>query len=275
LTLGPALGCGPVSRELFHKHYMEMSKEEVDTILERIRRDALEDYGREIDVATDGPIPGVRFGYALNIQKCNGNRRCVAACVEENNQTREPEIQYIRVMQMDQGHISLEESDHFYDPELVPSEGKFYLPSQCHQCANPPCVSVCPVGATWQEPDNIVVVDYDWCIGCRYCAAACPYWARRFNWNKPKIPKDEINPNTHYLSNRPRPSGVMEKCTFCLQRTRKGRYPACLEACPTGARKFGNLLDPDSEIQYILRNKRVFRLKEELNTQPNFWYYMD
>ena len=127
----------------------------------------------------------------------------------------------------------------------MPAHGKFYMPVQCKQCDNPPCVKVCPVEATWQEPDGIVVVDYDWCIGCRYCEAACPYHARRFNWTKPQIPAEELNPNMHYLGNRPRPKGVMEKCTFCLHRTREGRLPACLEACPTGARVFGNLLDPE------------------------------
>jgi molybdopterin-containing oxidoreductase family iron-sulfur binding subunit len=125
------------------------------------------------------------------------------------------------------------------------------------------------------EPDGIVVVDYDWCIGCRYCMAACPYWARHFNWTTPEIPPEEINTNTHYLGNRPRPKGVVEKCHFCIQRTRKGQQPACQEACPTGARVFGNLLDPDSEIRYILANKTVFRLKEDLGTEPKFWYYTD
>jgi molybdopterin-containing oxidoreductase family iron-sulfur binding subunit len=105
--------------------------------------------------------------------------------------------------------------------------------------------------------------------------AACPYGARHFNWKKPGLPAGEMNPETHYLGNRPRPVGVVEKCHFCTQRTRKGRQPACMEACPTGARVFGNLLDPNSEIRYILENKTVFRLKEELGTEPKFWYYTD
>jgi molybdopterin-containing oxidoreductase family iron-sulfur binding subunit len=103
--------------------------------------------------------------------------------------------------------------------------------------------------------------------------AACPYRARRFNWKEPVIPQEEINPKTHYLGNRPRVRGVVEKCTFCIQRTREGRYPACVEACPVGARKFGNLLDPKSEIRYVIENFRVFRLKEELNTEPKFYYF--
>ena len=118
-----------------------------------------------------------------------------------------------------------------------------------------------------------MVVDYDWCIGCRYCMAACPYEARKFNWADAIIPKDEINTDTHYLGNRPRPKGVVEKCHFCIQRTRKGKYTACVEICPVGARKFGNLLDPESEVRYVLDNKRVFVLKAELNTNPKFFYY--
>ena len=125
------------------------------------------------------------------------------------------------------------------------------------------------------DEDGIVVVDYNWCIGCRYCEAACPYHARRFNWEAPQIPAEEINPDQGYLSNRIRPQGVMEKCTFCLHRTREGKMPACLEACPTGARVFGDLNDPDSAINYVLKNKRVFVLKEELGTKPSFFYFFD
>ena len=125
------------------------------------------------------------------------------------------------------------------------------------------------------EPDGIVVIDYDWCIGCRYCMAACPYDGRRFNWNTPQVPKEEVNKEQHYLGNRLRKKGVMEKCTFCIQRSRDGKTPACAEACPTGARIFGNLLDPNSDIRWVLANKKVFRLKEDLGTEPKFWYFMD
>jgi len=129
------------------------------------------------------------------------------------------------------------------------------------------------VNATWKEPDGIVAVDYNWCIGCRYCMAACPYGARHFNWATPTLPPEELNPVTHVLGNRPRGKGVAEKCTFCIQRTREGRYPACAEICPVGARKFGNLLDPESEIRRIMDTKRVFVFKEHLRTQPRFYYF--
>lgn len=259
----------------FQQHYKKMSPQDVQEALERIKRKARRKYDVDITVSTEPALEGVVFGYALNISKCKGVRACVDACVEENNQSRDSQIQYIRVLEMDYGSMDLHNSDHYYDAETVPRKGKFYLPIQCMQCDNPPCVKACPVVATWQEPDGITVIDYDWCIGCRYCMTACPYQARHFNWNEPKVPPKELNPVTHYLGNRPREKGVMEKCTYCIQRTRKGKLPACLEACPTGARVFGNLLDPNSDIRYVLENKTVFRLKEELGTEPKFWYYTD
>ena len=87
------------------------------------------------------------------------------------------------------------------------------------------------------------------------------------------LPAQDLNPDTHYLGNRPRSKGMVEKCTFCIQRTRKGLYPACLEVCPTGSRKFGNLMDPHSEIRYVLEHKRVFLFKEDFNTKPKFFYF--
>ena len=184
-------------------------------------------------------------------------------------------MSYIRVLEMNKGAINLETSTPYYDADSVPRKDKYYMPVQCHQCRQSPCTKVCPVQATWQEKDGIVVVDYNWCIGCRYCMAACPYDARRFNYKKPALPREAINPVQSYLSNRIRPKGVVEKCTFCLHRTREGKYPACLEVCPTGARVFGNLLDPESEINYILNNKRVYILKEEVGTLPRFYYFFD
>ena len=265
----------PSLEQFFQKHYKEMTPEEMAEALDRIRREVEERYGVSADVQDVTPMDGVEFVYALNISRCIGCRRCVHACVKENNESRSPEIQYIRVLKMEKGSINVETSDHHYDPPEVPEHDSYYMPVQCHQCVKPPCVKVCPVEATWQEPDGITVIDYDWCIGCRYCEAACPYWARRFNFAAPGLTADELNPDMAYLSNRPREKGVMEKCTFCLHRTRRGKMPACLDVCPTGSRKFGNVLDPNSEVSYILRNKRVFVLKEDVGTMPRFFYYFD
>lgn len=250
-----------------------MSSEEIDSLLSRLEEKYTKKHGVPFTVKATPAQKDTVFGYGLDLSRCIGCRRCVYACVGENNPSRNVEIQYIRVAKMERNVNDLETADYYYNPEQVPEEGHYYMPMQCQQCENPPCVKVCPVRATWQEPDGIVVVDYNWCIGCRTCMAACPYRARKFNWSEPEIPKDEINPKTHYLGNRPRMRGVVEKCTFCIQRVREGRYPACAEICPVGARKFGNLLDPDSEIRYAMKNYRTFRLKEELNTSPKFFYF--
>ncbi len=262
------------AEKFLQKHYKELGKEEIQKVIARIERETLEKYGAKVTVKDPKPIEGVEFGYALNLSVCIGCRKCAEACHVENNHDRKTNNSYIRVLEMDQGSFDMERGDAQYD-HAVPAPGKYYLPIQCQQCDNAPCVKVCPVQATWKEPDGIVVVDYDWCIGCRYCEAACPYHARRFNWTKPEVPAAEVNPNQGYLSNRIRPQGVVEKCTFCLHRTREGRLPACLEACPTGARVFGNLLDPKSEIRWVLENKRIYVLKEELGTKPRFFYFFD
>ena len=171
------------------------------------------------------------------------------------------------------GGVDLLNANPYYDRLNLPDPDHFYMPVQCQQCKNPPCTKVCPVNATWSEPDGIVVVDYNWCIGCRSCMAACPYGARHFNWADPGIPESSLRANVEYLGNRPRYKGVVEKCTFCIQRVRNGKYPACVEICPVGARKFGNLLDEESEIRLMMKNTKVFILKQELNTQPNFFYF--
>jgi Fe-S-cluster-containing dehydrogenase component len=288
--------------EWFQKNYRLMTDEEKKEAVRRLEKRYDRRYKKKTAVDTTPAMENVLFGYALNIQKCIGCRRCVRACVKENNQSRKnPQIEWIRVIRMEKGKFSAEnmnkgyptdygiqvgghahkpsgvvlEGEHYYEPEKVPEKDAFYFPIQCMQCEKPPCVKVCPVRTTYRDPDGIVVIDYNWCIGCRMCMGACPYWARRFNWGRPRLPKKEMNPNTHYLGNRPRMQGVVEKCTFCIQRTRKGRYTACVEVCPVGARKFGNLLDPESEVRRILDRKRVFRLRADLNTYPKFFYFID
>lgn len=268
-------GCSDLTHtSWFRSRFREMADDEKKEIVAELQRDHSAKFGKEVAVGTEPPLPGVEFGYALDISRCVGCRKCVHACVEENNQSRDPQVQWIRVLEMDKDKgVDFAHANAYYEAETVPREGHFYLPVACQQCKNAPCVKSCPVGATWQEQDGIVVIDYDWCIGCRCCMSACPYGARHFNYAEPQIPAEELNPKTHYLGNRPRMKGVVEKCTFCIQRVRNGRYPACVEVCPVGARKFGNLLDPDSEVRYVLEHKRVFVLKSELNTRPRFFYF--
>lgn len=289
--------------EWFQGNYRLMTEEEKALARARLERRYSREYSKAVTVDGTPAQPGVLMGYALNIKKCIGCRRCAKACVEENNQSRgkEQEIEWIRVLKMEKGEFSQEkmnqgypeglgiqvggnayspagvvlEGEHYYQPEAVPEKDSAYMPIACMQCEKPPCVKVCPVRTTYREADGPVVIDYNWCIGCKMCMNACPYWARRFNLTTPVLPKQDMNPVTHYLGNRPRMRGVVEKCHWCLQRTRHGRYPACVEVCPVGARKFGNLLDPESEVSKVLARKNVFRLKAELNTFPKFFYFYD
>ena len=211
------------------------------------------------------PVEGVHYAMAIDTQTCIGCRRCMYACIKENNIGRTSGIQYIRLLEMEESSFDLLHSNQYYTE--APKEDKWYLPAHCNQCNNPPCVQACPVKATWKQDDGVVIVDYDRCLGCRMCMINCPYWARKFNWIKPEVPEDEINPDVPI-----RPIGVVEKCTFCLHRTRKGLTTKCTEVCPVGARKFGNIADPDSEISYLLRTRRVTVLKEDLGTEPQVYY---
>ena len=162
----------------------------------------------------------------------------------------------------------------YYDPAEVPEEGHFYVPVACQQCGTRPASKVCPIGrhldgAGRHRRHRLRLVHRVPLLHGRVPLRRAPLQLG----GAVDLPKAELNPNTHYLGNRPRPKGVVEKCTFCIQRARAGRYPACVEVCPVGARKFGNLLDPESEIRYIIEHKRVLVLKEDLNTVPKFFYF--
>jgi molybdopterin-containing oxidoreductase family iron-sulfur binding subunit len=220
------------------------------------------------------PIPGVKFGMVIDLDKCIGCRRCMYACKRENNVPDAISPPYIMVFETE----SVTGVSGIYHPPKMPGEGttmmytklrkdKWYMPVQCNHCDDAPCVQVCPTGASYKAPDGIVMIDYDKCIGCRYCMVACPYQARRFNWFHPEVPYKDRNPLVPM-----REEGVVEKCTFCVHRTRKGKTTRCVEACPNKARTFGNLNDPDSEVSKLIKSERWFRLKDELNTGCNIYY---
>ncbi len=206
------------------------------------------------------------WAMVIDVKACIGCRRCVYACVKENNIGRNAGFTYIQVLEMEPGKVDIEHAELHYDEGGKPD--KWYMPVQCMQCAKPTCVYGCPVKATWKDPDGIVVIDYDKCIACRNCMVTCPYFARHFNWVEPEVPEGEVNPKVPLHEKH----GVVEKCTFCIQRTREGGTTACTEACPVGARKFGDLNDPESEVSVLLRTRRVWRLKEETGNEPMIWY---
>jgi Fe-S-cluster-containing dehydrogenase component len=198
--------------------------------------------------------------YAMGIQinKCIGCGKCVKACKLENDVPKEPF--YFRTW-VERYIIYADHKVYVdspgggmdgYPPKVDEKKAlrTFFVPKICNHCDNPPCVQVCPVGATFKSPDGVVLVDHKYCIGCRYCIQACPYGARYL----------------HPVSK------TADKCTFCYHRITKGLLPACVEICPTQARVFGELKKPASPIQRLLRLERVQVLKPNLNTEPKVYY---
>jgi len=170
-------------------------------------------------------------------------------------------------------------------PERTENGTDFFMTRPCMHCKDAPCVKVCPVGATWIREDGIVAMDYDRCIGCRYCEVACPYDARRFNW-KVSDAENPYVPTWGSPEVERRPRGVIEKCTFCVQRIDRGleqgltpgvdqaATPACVNACPVGARIFGDLKDPNSPISEFMEQNETSRIREDFGTQPNVRYVL-
>jgi Fe-S-cluster-containing dehydrogenase component len=201
---------------------------------------------------------------------------CSAACHREHNVPRIPdpadEIKWIWTE--DYEHVFADRV-HAHTPVATRETPVLVL---CNHCTKPPCVKVCPTGATWKrESDGIVMMDMHRCIGCRYCMAACPYGARSFNWRDPR-PYVEQGSDGRPASDYPtRMMGVVEKCTFCAERLRSGRAPACVEAVQAipGAERalvFGDLTDPDSPVSRILREQPTLARLASLGTGPNVYY---
>ena len=220
-------------------------------------------------------MDGVEFVYCLNLTRCIGCRKCVHACVEENNLSRNPEMQYIRVLKMPHGSLDMEKGEHNYGPTQVPEKGFFYMPVQCQQCKNPPCVKVCPVKATWQETDGITVIDYDWCIGCRYCEAACPIG--RVVSTGPSRDSQRAAQSEHVLSGQSSaPAGRHGKMPFLHPAHARGKISGLPRSLP--GRRAQVRQHPRSEQRGVSHpaNKRVFiQLKEEVGDIPRFFYYFD
>jgi molybdopterin-containing oxidoreductase family iron-sulfur binding subunit len=228
---------------------------------------------QKVDAEGSGDHSGVRYGMIIDAGACIGCRQCVYGCKEENNIPNAPvPMNWIETFEMDE-HESITSlhsvpKDHSKTSYTdSPTPGKWYLTVNCLQCEDPPCVKVCPVGATFKAEDGIVEIDYTKCIGCRQCMAGCPYNARSFNWARPEIPEGQVNPEVPV-----RPVGVVEKCTFCQHRTRAGGSTRCVETCPVGARHFGDLNDPNSRVSKILSEQITTSLLPEMSTAPNLLY---
>jgi Fe-S-cluster-containing dehydrogenase component len=201
----------------------------------------------------------------IDLSTCIGCSYCVRAC-QAVNDVPDDEMRWNIVF-----------------PEQTETGGEFYMNRPCQHCEEAPCTRVCPVGATWRRADGIVMMDYDRCIGCRYCQVACPYDVRRFNWRVSNA-ENPYTPEWGSPEVTRRARGVVEKCTFCVQRIDRGLAqglrpgidlgvtPACVEACPVGARIFGDLNDPESPVSKYLAEHETFRLREDWGTQPKVHY---
>ncbi len=205
----------------------------------------------------------------------------MVACQEENNVPFVEAREYHRKRALSWMKI-LSETEGEY-PEVRTR----FIPRPCMHCDNPPCTRVCPVHATYLNPEGIVAQVYPRCIGCRFCIAACPYTVKYFNWyayhdRQPELSRRSTNPDVST-----RPKGVVEKCTFCHHRLMKARdraalekralqpgdyVPACVESCPSRAMYFGDLSDPASEVARLAESPRSFRLLEDLGTHPKVFY---
>jgi Fe-S-cluster-containing dehydrogenase component len=205
-----------------------------------------------------------RWGFVVDTEKCTGCGFCVTACKTENEIPWDAPItrtwveRYV-VTKDGETHIDspLGGRDGFIDDKIRgesidPDDiaKAFLVPKLCNQCDNPPCVQVCPVGATYQTNDGVVLVDNKWCIGCGYCIMACPYGVRFFN------------PVTK----------VADKCNFCYHRISQGMEAACVQACPFEARLMGDLNDPEDPVAKIVATQRVGVLKDEYGTKPQVFY---
>lgn len=221
-----------------------------------------------------------KWGMTIDLDRCTACQACVTACQAENNLPPT-------------GPEEARKGRNYTWMEMIPFAGEGerpkaierLLPRPCLHCDNPPCVRVCPVGATFLNDEGIVGQIFSRCIGCRYCTTACPYTARFFNWVEPAWPEPmqtHLNPDVSV-----RTKGVVEKCTFCHHRLQNARdcaraedrplnpgeyTPACVESCPTGAMEFGDLSNPTSKVSKLAHSRRAYKLLEDLGTEPKVIY---
>src|SRR6056297_3640268 len=206
------------------------------------------------------------YGMVIDLERCIGCQACSTACMEENNVS----LDHIWNRVLTEGGDNIDTPAGKYPEDGGDGTGTMsmeYLPMACQHCDNAPCVKVCPVNATYTREDGIVEIDYDVCIGCRYCIAACPYNARVFNWDEPEHAPEEGTGDVPA-----RPQGVVEKCTFCSHRVDEGLDPTCVVNCPADARIFGDLDDEESTVSKYINQYETNQLLEDRGTNPKTHY---
>jgi phenylacetyl-CoA:acceptor oxidoreductase subunit 1 len=211
-----------------------------------------------------------RFVMVIDLRRCIGCQACTASCRHAN--ATPPGVQWRKVLDIEVG--------------AYPDTHRTFVPVGCMHCGEPPCMEVCPTTATRKRADGIVTIDYDTCIGCGYCALACPYQARhltheqRYAYGKTPIESEDARAD-------PATIAVATKCSFCVGRVDAARKagqipgnkpevtPACVNSCVTGALSFGDSDDPESNVSGLLRDHKTFRMHEELGTDPGVYYIWD
>jgi molybdopterin-containing oxidoreductase family iron-sulfur binding subunit len=203
-----------------------------------------------------------RYGFVIDLKRCYGCYSCQVTCKATNHTPQGIDWAWCRTS----------ETGRF------PAATRQMIPLVCQQCSDPPCMTVCPTGATTQDENGIVRVDPELCMGCKYCIVACPYGARQTvsGW-KTYFPdaEGELDPYEAHAKKRWEQRygyGVATKCDFCADRVKQGRQPACVECCPAKARHFGDLDDPQSEVSVLIRRERGFQLNPELGAGPSCYY---
>jgi molybdopterin-containing oxidoreductase family iron-sulfur binding subunit len=232
---------------------------------------------RDLQRALKKPVEKRKWSMVIDLRKCVGCYACTVSCIAENKLP--PGVVYRPVLSEEIG--------------TYPNTTERYIPRPCMQCEDPPCVQVCPVHATWKRKDGIIEIDYDQCIGCRYCITACPYSARTFDkghYYTEDAPKTkemvgekakvyEVEPMFAYGKPWPRedddsPIGNARKCHFCIHRVEKGMLPACVVSCIGRATYFGDANDSRSLVAELIGKPNVMRLKEEMGTNPKVYYLL-
>lgn len=260
-----------LAREEFGEHYESSPNPAVDRANQTVCGDTasslscstatMSDVAENIDdTLADADSDEPQWGMVIDLQKCIGCESCTVACKAEKRTP--PGVTYNVVKEQEHGEF--------------PNVTRTNLPRPCLQCQDPPCVQVCPVAATWKMENGVTTIDYDRCIGCRYCLVGCPYGARYFDFGEDyddEFAEGDVTAPEYGRDDDSEDSlGTAMKCSYCTHRLERGEEPSCVETCIGDARFMGDLSDPESEVSEMASKQRAFRLKEGEGTNPNMYY---